>query len=100
MGWSVTSAQTAQRREKGRTPQPVLVIASGPPQPLLLRQRVRAKLEMRDAAGIALAAFVVEDGPRFVGGPQATALPTGRRVVDPPIEPARVEPERIRHAHH
>src|SRR5262245_55573196 len=68
----------------------------------LMGQRIGPQLEVRGQRLGALAAF---DQPRravAVGGPQATALPAGIRIVDAAVEALGVEAERVGNAdrHH
>ena len=64
----------------------------------LLREWVRAHLEMYDLAGRPLAAFGVPHGARPVARPHTASLPAGRGVIDAGVHATLVEAKRIRHA--
>src|ERR1700741_1929134 len=64
------------------------------------RQRIGPELELDHLAGIPFPTLHVEGSPGADRGPDASALPAGRGIVDSPFHPLRVEPERIRHAQH
>ena len=63
----------------------------------VLRQRIRAQLDLDDRAPRSQPAFDVPDGIRPVVGIDASPLPTGIRIVDAAIHAARKEPDGIRH---
>src|SRR6185436_7359713 len=65
-----------------------------------MRQRVRADLEVHDDGLLALPALHEPWRAVAARGPEATALPAGRRVVDAPVEALGVEAERVRDAQH
>src|SRR4051812_6677171 len=67
-----------------------------------VRERIRAKLEVRRQRFRALAAFDQPWRAVAVGGPQTTTFPAGVRVVDAAVEALGVEAERIGNAdrHH
>src|SRR5688572_23047982 len=68
-------------------------------EPSLPRQRIRTHLELDELALRPHAAFDVPHVVRAVVGVESAALPAGARVVDAAVHPARIEPERVRHAH-
>src|SRR3954469_17241009 len=66
----------------------------------LLRERIRAELEMRGERSGAFAALDQPRRPIAVGRPQPASLPAAVRIVDAAVQPFRVEPERVRDAQH
>src|SRR6266566_1745939 len=63
-------------------------------------QWIWAQLEVDDDGLFALTALHEPRRSVAAGRPQPSALPTGRWIVDAPVEPLGVEPERVRHAQH
>src|SRR5688500_15074615 len=61
-------------------------------------ERIGTHLEVHDLAGRPLARLHVKRRSRAHGCPQPPALPPGLRIVDPAIQPLRVEPGRVRDA--
>src|SRR5262249_39406549 len=59
--------------------------------------RIRTHLEFHHLRAVLLSTFEMEHGAGRSRGPEATALPTGIGVVDPPLHPFGVEPHGIRH---
>src|SRR5437899_7297677 len=68
--------------------------------PRSVGERIRAQLEVDGDRLLALAALHQPRRPIAAGRPQPAPLPAGRRIVDAPVEPLGVEPERVRHAQH
>src|SRR5438094_737113 len=61
-------------------------------------ERIGPDLELDDLALRTFSAFDVPDEVRAVVRVERTTFPTGIRIVDAAVEPARVEAERVRHA--
>ena len=79
-------------------PPPYARCALSSRNPSLARQRIGSDLELHGLAERSLPSFRVPDQVRAVIGPEPTAFPTRRRIVDSAIEPAMIEAERVRHA--
>src|SRR5439155_4184643 len=71
-----------------------------PPSASSLRERIGTHLKPYDLARRAFSAFHVEGTARADGRPESPALPAGVRIVDPPVHPFRVVPERVWNAQH
>src|SRR5882672_2658152 len=63
-----------------------------------VRERVGPQLEVHRDRLLALPALHEPRRAITAGGPQPAALPARARIVDAPVEPLGVEPERVRHA--
>src|ERR1700733_2499300 len=64
----------------------------------LIRQRVRANLEMHHLAGCPFAGFAVERCPGTPSRPESFPFPARLQVVNPAIHPFRKEAEWVGHA--
>src|SRR5512140_1919515 len=92
---AASSAATAARRIVDRARVAIALFSPGS-----VRQRIGPQLEVRDLRPLALPALLMPRRLLVVPRPESPAFPAGFRVVDAAVEPAREEPERIRHAQH